>query len=348
MTVGKEETIHEKVEISSSDFDGIYCSYVMGCENREEIPMETTGEAVTEVDTESLEIKTEDLQPDKESSFSFADLRGTQFIFASGAGGWSTNMTIEGDGSFRGVYQDSNMGETGDTYPNGTVYQCSFQGRFSELEQVNKYTYKMQIAEMTYKNPVDREEVVDGVRYCYSAAYGLDGAEDMLIYLPGAPLAELPEGFCNWVGFSLIDSSETELPFYGLYNETQDCGFSSYNSIENIKQVIEDIKNSTDALETYINTEAATQTDMNISAAELYHQWDAALNQLWSVLKEILDTETMDALTVEEREWIEKKEQAVEEAGAEFGGGTIQSMVMGLKGAELTKARVYELLQWLE
>ena len=153
MTVGKEETIHEKVEISSSDFDGIYCSYVMGCENREEIPMETTGEAVTEVDTESLEIKTEDLQPDKESSFSFADLRGTQFIFASGAGGWSTNMTIEGDGSFRGVYQDSNMGETGDTYPNGTVYQCSFQGRFSELEQVNKYTYKMQIAEMTYKNP---------------------------------------------------------------------------------------------------------------------------------------------------------------------------------------------------
>ena len=98
----------------------------------------------------------------------------------------------------------------------------------------------------------------------------------------------------------------------------------------------------------YINTEAATQTDMNISAAELYHQWDAALNQLWSVLKEILDTETMDALTVEEREWIEKKEQAVEEAGAEFGGGTIQSMVMGLKGAELTKARGYELLQWLE
>ena len=86
-------------------------------------------------------------------------------------------MTIEGDGSFQGVYQDSNMGDTGDAYPNGTVYQCSFQGRFSELEQVNEYTYKMQMAEMTYKNPVDREEVVDGVRYCYSAAYGLDGAE---------------------------------------------------------------------------------------------------------------------------------------------------------------------------
>ncbi len=319
-----------------------------GCENREEIPLETTGEAATEADTESLEIKTEDLQPDKEGYFSFADLKGTQFIFASGAGGWSANMTVERDGSFRGVYQDSNMGDAGDTYPNGTVYQCSFQGRFSEPERVNDYTYKMQIAKITYENEVNSEEVIDGVRYCYSEAYGLDGAEDMLIYVPGAPLAKLPEEFRNWAGFSVIDSSETELPFYGLYNETQECGFSSYNAIENIKQVIEDTKNSTDALEAYINTEAATQTDLNISAAEMYQQWDAVLNQLWSVLKETLDTETMGALTVEEREWIEKKEQAVEEAGAEFEGGTMQSMAMGMKGAELTKARVYELLQLLE
>ena len=58
--------------------------------------------------------------------------------------------------------------------------------------------------------------------------------------------------------------------------------------------------------------------------------------------------ETMEALTIEEREWIEKKERAIREAGAKYEGGTLQPMEEALKGAELTKARVYELLEILE
>ena len=56
----------------------------------------------------------------------------------------------------------------------------------------------------------------------------------------------------------------------------------------------------------------------------------------------------MEALTIEEREWIEKKERAIREAGAKYEGGTLQPMEEALKGAELTKARVYELLEILE
>lgn len=46
--------------------------------------------------------------------------------------------------------------------------------------------------------------------------------------MPGAPIAELPEGFRSWVGYyNLHDITDTGLPYYGLYNETQECGFSS-------------------------------------------------------------------------------------------------------------------------
>lgn len=41
------------------------------------------------------------------------------------------------------------------------------------------------------------------------------------------------------------------------------------------------------------------------------------------------------------------KEQAVAKASAEYEGGTMQSMVMNQKAAELTKERVYEQLELL-
>ncbi len=76
--------------------------------------------------------------------------------------------------------------------------------------------------------------------------------------------------------------------------------------------------------------------------------WDAALNQTWNVLKQILDEEAMSALTAEELEWIALKEQAVAEAGAEYEGGSIRPMIMDLKAAEMTEERVYELMNLLE
>ena len=44
----------------------------------------------------------------------------------------------------------------------------------------------------------------------------------------------------------------------------------------------------------------------------------------------------------------EKKEQEVIKAGAEFEGGSMEPMLRNLKGAELTKARAYELMEIIE
>lgn len=54
-----------------------------------------------------------------------------------------------------------------------------------------------------------------------------------------------------------------------------------------------------------------------------------------------------EALTAEEREWIAYKEAEIKEAGAQYEGGTMQPLVENEKGAELTKARVYELVEYL-
>ena len=164
----------------------------------------------------------------EEDIFSFLDLQNREFYFASGAGGWRTVMRIKVDGSFSGVYSDSEMGSVGDGYPKGTYYLCEFEGVFADPVQVNDYTYSVKIAELRCLKEPETTEIIDEILYHYSTPYGIDGAEELLIYLPGAPIAELPEEYINWVQSAIADPEATELPFCGLYNATEQNGFSSY------------------------------------------------------------------------------------------------------------------------
>ena len=90
-----------------------------------------------------------------------------------------------------------------------------------------------------------------------------------------------------------------------------------------------------------------TQSDMNALSQEIYMIWDNLLNELWGILKENLDQETMDTLLKEQRIWITEKEAAVKEAGAAFSGGSMATLAANQKAAELTKARVQVLVEYL-
>ena len=165
------------------------------------------------------------------------------FHFTSGAGGWETYMTVESDGSFSGEYHDSEMGDTSDAYPDGTIYQCVFSGRFSGYEKEGPYIYKLDIGSIEYENEPEKTETKDGVRFIYSDPYGLDGVaegdNELYVYLPGAPVSELPEAYMDWIyplhfskwfddGEAVADIPD-DLPFCGLYN-TAEMGFFSDNS----------------------------------------------------------------------------------------------------------------------
>lgn len=58
--------------------------------------------------------------------------------------------------------------------------------------------------------------------------------------------------------------------------------------------------------------------------------------------------EEMAVLTEKELRWIADKEAAVQEAGAEFEGGSMQPLIMNQKAAALTSDRVYELADKLK
>lgn len=295
-----------------------------------------------------------------EEGFSYEDVSGLQFWFSSGVGAWGTTLFIHGDGSFEGSYHDSDMGDTGDGYPNGTVYLSDFSGQFGELEKQNAYTYAAEVETLEQEKKSGTSEIIDGVRYIYSDPYGLDNAERVLFYLPGAPLAELPEAYRSWVGYyDLSASEETVLPFTGLYHEAEEQGFASYAYEEENMQVNPD--NQQSAIDTELEALAAkaaeleiqiengmlSQSELNQLSGELYVLWDDELNSMWKRIREILPEEEMDRLTAEELEWIDEKEAAAAEAGAGFEGGSMQPFLVNSTAANLTKNRVYELAAYL-
>lgn len=288
-----------------------------------------------------------------ENVFSFNDLKDLEFYFTSGAGGWMTTLTIEADGSFSGEFFDGELGLTDVDYPNGTMYECYFYGQFTQPVKVNNYTYSMRISELNYTEEVGKEEIRDGMLYIYTDIYGLDGAEDILIYLPGAPLAELPEVFRSWVGYYYLENTtDTELPFYALNNEAQQYGFYSHIPQEtdeafDLLSELAVVERQAVVLEDKIYNEAVTQLDMNEASGKLYELWDNELNLLWGKLVEVLSDEEMLLLVSEEREWIEFKSAESEAAGSEFEGGSMQPMMIALKEAELTRDRVYILAGYL-
>lgn len=159
-----------------------------------------------------------------EEAPTFEALSELNWTFMSGAGGWSTDMQIAPDGSFTGNYHDSEMGETGDDYPDGTLYGCTFHGQFTLGEQVNEYTWKVHVDALELDEGQVPEAIEDGVRYVTIDPYGLVEGHDMLLYLPGTPTDALPEEFLFWAHL-IGDEIPEALPYYGLYDETDDMGF---------------------------------------------------------------------------------------------------------------------------
>lgn len=141
---------------------------------------------------------------DEESIFSSE--HGTDFYFMSGAGGWSSEMTVYPDGSFKGTYHDSEMGSTGPGYPGGELYLCDFSGKFSNIHKVNDLTWSMTIESLDEKE-VNDGEIKDGVKIIQGTAYGLDDGKEFEIYMPGTDLSTLTEDAKSWYyGYGLEEN----------------------------------------------------------------------------------------------------------------------------------------------
>ena len=151
----------------------------------------------------------------------FAQFDGMTWSFCSGAGAWSTDLRFLPDGSFSGDYHDSDMGDTAETYPNGTVYICTFSGKMSLVEQVDKNSWKIHVDELTYTEPNGKEVIEDGCRYIYTDVYGLSAGDDMMLYCPGTPL----DSFTDEMKFFAHAFDLTSLPSWYFYSSRNNSGF---------------------------------------------------------------------------------------------------------------------------
>lgn len=161
------------------------------------------------------------------AGFSFKELKNIDFTFSSGVGGWSTDLAIAEDGSFIGFFHDSEMGESGAGYPNGSVYLCTFGGVFQIGRQLSSTSYEVKLVSFDVETIAgDELGIEDGIRYVGGVPYGLENARDLVLYLPGTPVSDLSQEFVSWCPqLFFAETMPSTLPCYGLYNRTEGYAF---------------------------------------------------------------------------------------------------------------------------
>ncbi len=164
-----------------------------------------------------------------EASGSVLDtIAGLEWSFCSGAGAWSTDMRIQADGTFSGEYHDSEMGESDEAYPYGTVYGCSFHGTLSAAEQTDENTWKILISSLQMDEGQVREAIDGGIRYITTEPYGITEGDVMTLYRPGTPLTTLTEEMLIWTHALDMENQAEDLTCWFLYSENNGNGFVSY------------------------------------------------------------------------------------------------------------------------
>lgn len=167
-----------------------------------------------------------------------------EMMFCSGAGGWQTMLNLYPDGSFTGVYRDSDMGSYSDSYPNGIEYICRFHGSFKDIVQLSDASWSMTLDNLVVdtKHETGEEWILDGTLYIASNPYGFSDANGnmpkenarFILYSPEAqghaPGTELYGAieFQSWQPErrEYLDSNDT-LGCYGLHNLDTGYGFFS-------------------------------------------------------------------------------------------------------------------------
>ncbi len=155
------------------------------------------------------------------------------FSHLSGAGGWSTVLSINRDGTLTGRYSDSEMGSSGEGYPNGTIYICDFSGVITDIEKINEYSYKMRLFDVTTHKPTGTEWIKNDVRYIAADPVGIYDqenkkmCEDFILYLPDTPIDQVPEDFLIWWPYRYEQQTnpKTTLSCYGILNVATNDGF---------------------------------------------------------------------------------------------------------------------------
>ena len=148
----------------------------------------------------------------------------SNWYFASGAGGWSTEMTIQEDGTFTGYYHDWDAyAEDEESYPRGSLQECYFTGRFSSPERISDYECRVVVVELTQDGTPGETFPRDGQQVTITTPYGIGLGDSFIIYLPGTPLNRIPPAYSEWA-YVVDDGWHTRA--FAIYNMTDAFGWN--------------------------------------------------------------------------------------------------------------------------
>lgn len=103
---------------------------------------------------------------------------------------------------------------------------------------VNAYTYSMSVEYIELEMEEGQEYYEDGKRYVTCDASELSDSGELLVYLPGARMDDLPEAFISWTTYGDF-GVERDFRCYGIYNQIQELAFigSRYISYEDLQKL---------------------------------------------------------------------------------------------------------------
>ena len=144
----------------------------------------------------------------------FQRLSGRELTYGFSHG--SQDVTVYSDGTFSMLYHrlvfDSNNIRTMEYF--------SEAGSFSNVKKLNDFTYSMRIAD-TYTTTSDADAEKVGAGYPTKAvedSFGFYGGGEALVYMPEAPLSQIPESVLNKGGKMVITPNGDYLGYYCLVN----------------------------------------------------------------------------------------------------------------------------------
>lgn len=151
-----------------------------------------------------------------------------RFSFCSGASSWSTELVLNGDGTFTGNYMDNDINSFSDEYPDGTAYVCEFSGNFKNITKIDDHTYSLTLDDVITAKEFGEEWIEDSIKYIASPPYGIYDGREFYLYTPDVPTNSLDKIFLGWYPIDL-ELPEDCLGRYGLYNINTGDGFFSFD-----------------------------------------------------------------------------------------------------------------------
>lgn len=138
-----------------------------------------------------------------------------ELLFASGAGGWGTTLTLSPDGTFTGEYSDAEMGGIPPTW-----YVCTFHGKFTDIQQTGPRTWSLTLSDLNTDRPAGEIWTEQGSQYISDKAVGVAGGTEFILYAPGTSVYDLPSACRDWWPKAYLwrSGEQSTLDSWCLYN----------------------------------------------------------------------------------------------------------------------------------